>query len=109
MPASDDTLAIGAAIFAAATWIVPFVRMALQKKAKFSLHKVGQVLGFFALAGVLSAVTLLIAILALLFSPTPGWGWFSIAAIAAYWPLLFMALYIGNRLDHRRRKGTDGT
>jgi hypothetical protein len=104
MLAFPDTLAIGAAVFGVATWVIPWLRYALQsrKPPKTSLASVGHAIGFLVLAGLFSAATLVVAILALLFSSTPNWGWYGLIAVAAYWPLLFTALYIGHRL-HRGR------
>jgi hypothetical protein len=85
MPAFPDGLAIGAALFAAATWIGPLVHMALWKRQRSSLAKVGQVIGLLVLAVCLSGAGLALALLTLLLSQHARWGWYSAAAIAAFW------------------------
>jgi hypothetical protein len=92
MPTFPDDLAIGAAVFAAATWIGPLVHMALWKPQRSSLAKVGQVIGLLVLAACLSGVGLALALLTLLLSQHAGWGWYSAAAIAAFW--ISFAVYV---------------
>ncbi len=101
MPALPDILAIAAAVFAAAAWIVPLVRMALWKQPRTSLAGVGQAIGFVVLAACLSAAGLGLALLTLVFSSRAAWGWCSAAAIVAFWISLWAFLAIANRFARR--------
>lgn len=104
-----DLLAVGAVVFAVATWIIPLMRLALWKAYRSSLATVGQVLGFLVLAASVSATGLLFALLTILLSQRAGWGWFSLAAIAAFWVSLWTVLYIVNRDTRRQRiAGNEG-
>src|SRR5271165_4607523 len=104
MPAIDDVLAAATAAFAVAVWVVPPVRylLSFRKKARNSLAVVGRVIGLFVLAGLLSAIALVLALLTLVFSQHTGWGWFGVAAIGAYWIPLGTAVAV-SRLIWRRR------
>src|SRR5215831_1544386 len=97
MPAIDDVLAIATATVAVVTWIVPPIRYVLsfRRKPRDSLAVVGRVIGLVVLAALLSAVTLVLAILTLVFSDRTGWGWFGLGAIGAYWLAFAIFLAIG--------------
>ena len=95
MPAFPELLAIGAAVFGVATWIIPWLRFVLErgKPAKTSLAKVGRVIGFVVLAGCFSAAGLLLAILAFIFAERTGWAWVGLGAIAGFW--IALVVFIG--------------
>ena len=109
MPAIDDVLAVATATFAVATWVVPPVRYVLsfRKKARDSLVVVGRVIGMFVLAGLLSVVALVLALLTLVFSQHTGWGWFGVAAIGAYWIPLGIAVTMSHLIWRRRQSRSD--
>jgi hypothetical protein len=96
VPASAEIIDIGAAVFAAATWIVPALRvfLARNKKRKSSLAGVGFVVHVVALAACFSALSLLSALLTFLFGRTDNWSWLAIPAIAAFWGLAIGMLVI---------------
>jgi hypothetical protein len=108
MPAFPDGLAISAALFAAATWIGPLVHLALWKRQRSSLAKVGQVIGLLMLAACLSGAGLALALLTLLFSQHVGWGWYSAAAIAAFWISFALSASVGRRSARRPGDGCAG-
>jgi hypothetical protein len=85
VPAGGRVIDIGSAVFAAATWIVPPLRLALARKRKTSLAAVGFTLHVVFLAACLSAADLLLALLTLVFAPTANWAWLAILGIAAFW------------------------
>jgi hypothetical protein len=95
---------IGAAIFAAATWIVTPLRFITHKTAKTSLAAVGFVIHVVVLAAFLSAAGLILALLTLLFAGGGEWSWYAILAIAAFWAIGFAALAFGKGSQSRRRR-----
>jgi hypothetical protein len=109
MPAVGDVLAVATATSAVAAWVVPPLRYSLsfRRKPRDSLAVVGRVIGMFVLAGLLSAVTLLLAVLTLAFSKHAPWGWFGIAAVGAYWIALGSATAVSNLLWRRRQRSPD--
>jgi uncharacterized membrane protein YbhN (UPF0104 family) len=111
MPAIDDVLAIAAAAFAIAAWVVPPARylLSFRKKPRDSLAVVGRVIGMFVLSGLLSTVALVLALLTLAFSRHSAWGWFSLAAVGAYWISLAIAVAVSRLFwRHRQRGGRGG-
>jgi len=97
MPAFPDLLAMGAAFFGAATWIIPGLRYLLsgRKAPHASLAAVGRVIGFVVLAGCFSAAGLLLALLGLMFAERTGWAWLGLGAIIGFWVVLALAIGIG--------------
>jgi hypothetical protein len=97
VPASAGMIDIGAAVFAAVTWIVPALRLFLARntKRKSSLAGVGLVVHVVALAACFSALGLLFALLTLLFGRTDHWSSLAIPAIAAFWGSAIGLLLIG--------------
>ncbi len=108
MPTIDDVLAVAAATFAVAAWVVPPVRYVLsfRKKPRDSLSVVGRVIGLIVLTAILSAVALGLAILTLVFSERSGWGWFGLGAIGTYWLAFVTYLLVSDHLARRRRQET---
>ena len=106
MPAIDDTLAIAAAVFAVATWVVPPVHylLSFRKGPRDSLSVVGRVIGLFVLAAMLSAAGLGLAIATLVFTAHGSWGWFGVGLIVAYWLALVTSLLISDHFAQRRRQ-----
>lgn len=105
VPASARVIDIGAAVFAAATWVIPPLRFAFGgNNLRGSLAKVGFHIHVLVLAACLSAVGLLLAILTLVFAQTASWAWLAILAIIAFWPAGVLVLYIGARLSPPVRK-----
>jgi hypothetical protein len=108
VPASGPAIDIGAAVFAAATWIVPPLRFALARKRRTSLAAVGFTLHVFALAVGLSAIGLLLALLTLVFAQTVHWAWLAILGIAAFWVAAGVVLYVGGpRSPAAKRRGAE--
>lgn len=97
MPAFPDLLAMGAAVFGAATWVIPALRYTLEsrKPPHTSLAAVGRVIGLVVLAGCLSAAGLLLALLALVFAERTGWAWGGVGAIVGFWITLAVGVGIG--------------
>jgi uncharacterized membrane protein YbhN (UPF0104 family) len=106
MPAIDDALAIAAAVFAVAAWVVPPIRylLSFRKKPRDSLAVVGRVIGLFVLAAMLSAAGLALGIVTLVFTERDFWGWFSIGLIGAYWLALAASLLISDLFRRGRRQ-----
>jgi uncharacterized membrane protein YphA (DoxX/SURF4 family) len=109
MPAIDNVLAVTTAVFAVAAWVVPPARylLSFRRKPRDSLAVVGRVIGLFVLAGLLSAVALVLALLTLVFSQHTGWGWFGVAAIGAYWIPLGIAITMSHLIWRRRQSRSD--
>jgi hypothetical protein len=99
VPASARIIDIGAAVFAAATWIVPPLRLATYKSKKpgSSLAAVGMTIHIVVLAAVLSAVGLTLALLTLIFAGGGDWAWRAIFAIIVFWVASFAAIAVGRR------------
>jgi small basic protein len=99
VPDSARVIDIGAAVFAAATWIVPPLRVATHKSKKpgSSLAAVGFTIHVVLLAAVLSAVGLVLAVLTLVFAGGGDWAWRSILAIVAFWVAGFALIANGRR------------
>jgi uncharacterized membrane protein YbhN (UPF0104 family) len=105
MPALPDLLAMGAAVFGVATWIIPLLRYVWQSRTprQFSLVRVGHVIGLLVLAGCFSAAGLLLALLAFLFAERSGWAWAGLGAIAGYWLALAVFVGVGSHVSRRKR------
>jgi hypothetical protein len=97
VPASGRVIDIGSAVFAAATWIVPPLRLVLTRKRKTSLAAVGFTIHVVFLAACLSAVGLLLALFTLVFAQTANWAWLALLAIAAFWVAGAVFINVGNR------------
>ena len=111
MPAIDDVLAVTTAVLVIAAWVVPPVRylLSFRRKARDSLVVVGRAIGMFVLAGILSAAALVFAFLTLAFTQRAAWGWFGLAAIAAYWIPLGTAAAVSRLIwSCRQRSGKSG-
>ena len=106
MPAIDDVLAVSTTMFAVATWVVPPVRylLSFRRKPRHSLAVVGRVIGLFVLAGLLSAIGLVLAILTLAFSDRTGWGWFGLGTIVMYWFAVAVFALIADHTARRRQR-----
>jgi hypothetical protein len=106
MPTIDDVLAISAAVFAVATWVVPPARylLSFRKGPRDSLSVVGRVIGLFELAAMLSAAGLVLALVTLAYTGRGFWGWFSVGLIGAYWLALVTSLLISDYFAQRRRQ-----
>jgi len=109
MPAIDDVLAVATVAFAVAAWVVPPIRYVLsfRNKPRDSLSVVGRVIGLVVLAAIFSAVTVVLAILTLMFTERSGCGWFGLGAIGAHWLAFAAFLLISNRVARRRWQVTD--
>lgn len=97
VPAAGPIIDIGAAVFAAATWIVPSLRFALARQRRTSLAAVGFTLHLFALAVSLSVIGLLLALLTLAFAQTVDRAWLALLGIAAFWVAAGVVFYVGDR------------
>jgi uncharacterized membrane protein SirB2 len=99
VPASARVIDIGAAVFAAATWIVPPLRFATHKSKKpgSSLAAVGFTIHIVALAAVLSAIGLTLALLTLVFAGGGDWAWRAIFAIVVFWVAGIAVIATGRR------------
>ncbi len=99
VPASARIIDIGAAVFAAATWIVPPLRLATYKSKKpgSSLAAVGMTIHIVFLAAVLSAAGLVLALLTLVFAGGGDWAWRAIFAIVVFWVVGFTTIAVGRR------------
>lgn len=99
VPASARVIDIGAAVFAAATWIVPPLRFATHKSKKpgSSLAAVGFTIHIVVLAAVLSAIGLILALLTLVFAGGGDWAWRAIFAIVAFWVAGCAVIAFGRR------------
>ncbi len=95
MPAFPDLLAMAAAAFGAATWVIPWTRCALggRKPPHTSLAAVSRAIGFVMLAGCFSVAGLLLALLAFVFAERTGWAWLGLGAIVGFW--LALAVWAG--------------
>jgi hypothetical protein len=96
-----DILAIGALVFALATWVFIPIRLALAKKRKGSLATVGLMIATLLANACISAVGLILAVLTLVFSERTPWGWLALAAIATFWLIFATVLVVG---DYRKRR-----
>jgi hypothetical protein len=99
VPASARFIDIGAAVFAAATWIVPPLRLATYKSKKpgSSLAAVGMTIHIVFLAAVLSAIGLTLALLTLIFAGGGDWACRAIFAIVAFWVAGCAVIAFGRR------------
>jgi hypothetical protein len=112
MPTFPDLLAMGAAVFGVATWIIPLLRFLLQDtKPRHpsqvrvpSLVKVGRVIGFVMLAACLSAAGLLLALPAFVFAEQTGWAWLGLGAIVGFWFALAAFIGIGSQVARRKQR-----
>ena len=87
-------------MFAAATWIIPPLRFAFGgNNLRGSLARVGFHIHVVVLAAYLSTVTLLLALLTLIFARDAEWAWLSILAVVAFWLTGVLSLYIGQRFS----------
>ena len=99
VPAGARIIDIGAAVFAAATWIIPPLRFAFGgNNLRGSLARVGFHIHVVVLAACLSVVGFILAVLTILFSHTSDWAWLSILAIVGFWLTGVLLMYIGSRL-----------
>ena len=108
MPAIADVLAVATSVFAIATWVVPPVRylLSFRKKPRDSLAVVGRVIGMFVLAALLSGVTLVLALLTLVFTDRGFWGWAGLGTIAVYWLAFATSLPISDYLSRRNKQAS---
>jgi L-asparagine transporter-like permease len=98
-------IAIGAAVFGVATWIVPPLLMALfGNKKRSSLQSVGFTIYLFVVAACLSAIGVSLALLTLIFEQQANWAWLGLLAIAAFWLLGIISLFVAERLNRRARE-----
>jgi hypothetical protein len=105
VPGSGRIIAIGAAVFGVATWIVPPLLMALfGNKKRSSLQSVGFTIYLFVVAACLSAVGVSLALLTLIFAQEANWAWLALLAIAAFWLLGMISLFVAERLNRRARE-----
>jgi hypothetical protein len=106
MAALADSIGFATAALAVAAWVVPPLRYALsfRKAPRDSLASVGRVIGLVVLTAILSAVTLLLAVLTVMLSDRGTWGWFGIGAIGLYWIAFAALLLIGDHFARHRRQ-----
>jgi len=104
VPGSGRIIDIGAVVFGLATWIVPPLLAALYwNKKRSSLASVGFTIYLFVVAACLSAVSLSLALLTLIFAQDANWAWLALLAIAAFWLSGIILISVGER-RHRRAK-----
>jgi hypothetical protein len=103
MPAFFDLIAIGAAVFGIATWIIPWLRYAWQWRTppKTSLGGVGRVIGLVVLAGCLSAAALLLALIAFVFAERTLYAWIGLSAAIGFWLAFAVFLGVGKAVSRR--------
>ena len=103
MPAFPELLAIGAAIFGVATWIIPWLRYAWQWRTppKTSLGGVGRVIGLVVLAGCLSGVALLLALIAFIFAEHTRYAWIGLGTAIGFWLAFAVFLGVGKAVSRR--------
>ena len=109
MPAFPDLIAIGAAIFGVATWIIPWLRYSWQWRTppKTSLAGVGRVIGLLVLAGCLSATALLLALIAFVLAERTFYAWIGLGAAIGFWLALAVGVGVGKALSRRpQEKGS---
>jgi hypothetical protein len=105
VPGSRRIIAIGAAVFGVATWIVPPLLMALfGNKKRSSLQSVGFTIYLLVVAACLSVVGLSLALLTLIFAQEANWAWLGLLAIAAFWLSGMISLFVAERLNRRARE-----
>jgi hypothetical protein len=105
VPGSRRIIAIGAAVFGVATWIVPPLLMALfGNKKRSSLQGVGFTIYLLVVAACLSAVGVSLALLTLIFAQEANWAWLGLLAIAAFWLLGIISLFVAERLNRRAKE-----
>jgi hypothetical protein len=106
MPAFPDLLAMSAAIFGVATWVIPPVRylLSFRKGPRDSLSVVGRVIGLFVLAAMLSVAGLVLALLTLVYTDRTFWGWVGLGLSAAFWLALLSSMVISDILRWRRQE-----
>jgi hypothetical protein len=106
VPGSGRMIDIGAAVFGAATWVVPLLLMARywNHKPKSSLASVGSMIGLFVVAACLSVIAISLALLTLVFARDANWAWPTLLAIAAFWVSGVIALNIGSRGSRKARE-----
>ena len=103
----QDVLAISAAVFGVATWVVPPVRylLSFRKKPRYSLAVVGRVIALLVLAGCLSVATLLLVLLTFLFAPRLGWAWLGLGAVIGFWLAFGAMVFVAGLRSRRARDG----
>src|SRR5262245_31282031 len=84
-PSPGQAVDISAAVFAAATWVVPPLLLFLLPKARTSLGAVGRTIGLVVTAAYLSVASVLLAILTFAFAAEAYWAWRAVLAIALFW------------------------
>jgi len=103
--ASGRIIDIGAVVFGLATWIVPPLLAALYwNKKRSSLASVGFTIYLFVVAACLSAVSLSLALLTLIFAQDANWAWLALLAIAAFWLSGIILISVGERRHRRARE-----
>jgi hypothetical protein len=103
IPASATVIAIVAAICGLATWIVPLLSLAVYSyrdragPRPTSLASVGRGIFVVIAAAFFSVIGLPLALVTIALAPDPYWAWLALLAIAAFWVLGGVLLYLGHR------------
>jgi len=98
VPDADRIIDIGAAVFGLASWVIPWLLIAVpRKEPKSSLAKVGRAIGILVVAACLSVMGISLALLTLIFAHDANWAWFTLLAIAAFWVSGAILINVGNR------------
>ena len=101
IPGGDRIVDIATAVCAAATWLLPLGIVARWhiRPPRTSLGSVGMTISLIASALTLSLMTIVLAMLDFIFARGGDWAWRSLAAVAAFWVVGPLALYVASRFE----------
>jgi hypothetical protein len=108
LPGADRFVAIAAVTCGVATWVAPFLVLALSwnQKPRTSLAGVGFTIRLVVIAASCSAVGIWLALLTLVFAQDRTYGWIALLLIGVFWLWVAVMLVVG---DRRRQSGQEGT
>jgi hypothetical protein len=106
VPGADRIVDIGAAVFAALTWIIPPLSFALSwyREPRTSLGKAGAAIGMIVYTVCASATGLLLSLTALLVAADTHWAWLALLAILVFWLSVAVAMGVYGRRQRAARQ-----